>query len=88
MWPFKQKPASPDHEERIETLERGFRSLKGEWLDHHEQMLRLMGRIAKRAAVAARAAQEAAEVDSGSTNEGQPVLDAFSQQVKALRRHG
>lgn len=85
MWPFKPKPASPDLVERIETLERGLRSLRLDWDDTYEKIARMMGRIAKRQALAARA--ETAEDAPESSNGEGPVLDDFSQRVLAQRSH-
>jgi hypothetical protein len=87
MWPFTQKPASPDLRERLEVLERSFKSLRLEWDETYDRVSRLMGRIAKRAALDQKRAEEASDVDPGSTNGPPPDVDDFSKQVLALRRH-
>jgi hypothetical protein len=85
MWPFKPKPAPPGLDERLETLERAVRSLRLDWEDTYEKIARLMSRIAKRQALAARA--ETAEDAPESPNAEGPALDDFSQRVLAQRSH-
>ena len=88
MWPFKQKPASPDLVERIETLERGLRNLRIDWDDTYEKLTRILGRITKRDALARARGAETPEDAPGSHEPEPAATDPFSQQVLALRRHG
>lgn len=84
MWPFRRKEPSPDLIERIETLERGLRAIRLEWEETYDKVARMMGRIAKRQALAEKAAEDA----PGSTIPGGVGLDPMSQAILARRRRG
>jgi hypothetical protein len=87
MWPFKPKPAPTALLERLETLERGQRSLRLEWEDTLEKLTRIIGRINKRAALERVAAQAAAEGPSEAP--GSPeAADPASAAVLAFRSSG
>jgi len=74
--------------ERIETLERAISGLRLEWSDTYEKIVRMMGRINKRAALVAAAAETIREDAPGSTEPAGVPTDPFSEQVRAIRRHG
>lgn len=87
MWPFgtrKERSAAVDDTgtlgRRLDDLESGFRRLRGEWEDWHEKMLRLAGRITKRA-----------EREAGLSDERAPRVDGSALspvQQQILKRRG
>lgn len=88
MWPFRRKQPPIELVERLETLERGLRGVRMEWDDTYEKLMRILGRITKRAALAQRRGAETPEDAPESRETEQPVLDDFSQRVMAQRSRG
>jgi hypothetical protein len=81
---FRQKPAYPDLEDRLELCERQLKAIRLEWEDTYERITRLMGRIAKRQALEARRAETAEDAPEDAIPE-QRELDPFSQKILAQR---
>ena len=74
-WVFHRK--STDNLERLETLERAFKTLRLEWDDAYDKMRTITARFTKRAEAIA-----AAQTDAAATETGVPhAMDPVSQRI-------
>jgi len=88
---FQRKEADQPIRDRLADLEREVRGLKLDFEELYDRVRSALGKISKRAAlVAAAEAQggETAQDAPGSPNGDGQGEDAFSAQVRAMRRHG
>ena len=91
MWPFTDISTARKVnllEERLEKLERENKSIRGEWEDAYDRLMKLVGRFTKRAQqIEQHEAQVVTEAET-STGVGtaSPPLDPMSQRILDRRR--